>query len=571
MNHSGILHDILIFLVAAVVIVPLFARLRISSILGYLAAGVLIGPNGLTFIGDTQSANTLAEFGVVFLLFTIGLDLSLERLHAMGRYVFGLGLTQVVVTGLVIGIMAWRMGLDIKAAAIVGGALALSSTAFVLQLLSERGERSTRFGYFSFAILLLQDLAVVPLLIMVTIFSQEGISLVTAFGLSIVKATIALIVATWAGRLILRPLFHMISSVRNSELLVVMALLSALGTGWLLSLAGLSMALGAFLAGILLGETEFKHQVEADIKPFRGLLLGLFFMTIGMTIDMSFILTHLGLIALLVTALLIGKTIITSLLCRAFGIPADKSIKVGMALSQGGEFGFVIFSAAGALNLIPMETVQILLAVITLGMVATPALFQIGDWISDRLETRSEKDAGVFDIEPEEKNGQVLIAGFGRVGQTIAKLLTDVDIPYIAIDIDRNRVKECRAREMPIYFGDANQLSVLGAAGVEHARAIVITLDQVKSVNQIVLQLHNKYPDLQIFVRALDMKHLRKLETVGATATVPETVEASLALGTIVMNSLGIGNDLSATIIENYRADDYTQLEDIVGRSEKLS
>jgi len=321
----------------------------------------------------------------------------------------------------------------------------------------------------------------------------------------------------------------------------------------------------------LLGETEFKHQVEADIKPFRGLLLGLFFMTIGMTIDMSFILTHLGLIALLVTALLIGKTIITSLLCRAFGIPADKSIKVGMALSQGGEFGFVIFSAAGALNLIPMETVQILLAVITLGMVATPALFQIGDWISDRLETRSEKDAGVFDIEPEEKNGQVLIAGFGRVGQTIAKLLTDVDIPYIAIDIDRNRVKECRAREMPIYFGDANQLSVLGAAGVEHARAIVITLDQVKSVNQIVLQLHNKYPDLQIFVRALDMKHLRKLETVGATATVPETVEASLALGTIVMNSLGIGNDLSATIIENYRADDYTQLEDIVGRSEKLS
>ena len=569
MNHTGLFHDVLIFLLAAVIIVPLFHRLRTSPILGYLAAGMLIGPHGFAFIGDTQSAHTLAEFGVVFLLFMIGLDLSLERLRAMGHYVFGLGLLQVVISGFAIGLISWSLGFEIKAAAIIGGALALSSTAFVLQLVAERGERASDFGYYSFAILLLQDLAVVPLLIMVTIFSQEGSSFVTSFGLAIAQAAIALIVATWAGRLILRPIFRMVSSAKSAELFVAMTLLAVLGTGWLLSLTGLSIALGAFLAGLLLAETEYRHQVEADIRPFRGLLLGLFFMTIGMTINMALIFSNLGLIAVLVLALLVGKTVITSLLSRAFGVPTGISIKVGLALSQGGEFGFVIFGAAGVLNLIPMETVQILLAVIALSMVATPGLVHIGHLLSNRLKKTKAGSAGSIDLDIKKNGKHVLIAGFGRVGQTIAKVLVDSGIAYIALDLDHHRIAECKKKSMPVYFGDASQISVLKAAGAEHASGIVITLDQIGTVNAMVVELRKNFPDAQIFVRAKDMQHLRKLETVGATATVPETAEASLALGAIVMNSLGITADLSASIIENYREDDYARLEDIVGRSQR--
>jgi CPA2 family monovalent cation:H+ antiporter-2 len=569
LNHSGVFHDVLIFLLAAVVIVPLFHRLHTSPILGYLVAGILIGPYGFSIIGDTQSAHTLAEFGVVFLLFMIGLDLSLKRLRAMGQHVFGLGLLQVLVTGLLIGLISWSMGFEVKAAAIVGGALALSSTAFVLQLLAERGERASDFGYFSFSILLLQDLAVVPLLIMVTTFSQDGTSFVTAFGQAMLKAAIALIVVTWAGRLILRPVFHMISSARSAELFVAATLLAVLGTGWLLSLTGLSLALGAFLAGLLLAETEYRHQVEADIRPFRGLLLGLFFMTIGMTINIGFILAHLELIAFLVLALLVGKTIITSLLCRAFRIATDISLKVGLALSQGGEFGFVIFGAAGTLNLIPMETVQILLAVIALSMAATPGLVYIGDQLSNRLKGAPGNITDRINAEFKADKKNVLIAGFGRVGQTIAKLLSDGDIPYVAIDLDHNRVAECRARGMPVYYGDASQISVLNAAGAKCAAAIVITLDQVSTVNHIVLELRKNHPEAQIFVRARDMLHLRKLETGGATAIIPETAEASLALGAIIMNSLGIEASSSATIIETYRENDYAQLGDIVTRLPK--
>ncbi len=567
MSSSGLFQDVLVFLLAAVAVVPIFHRIKISPILGYLAAGMLIGPYGFAIIGDTKSAHTLAEFGVVFLLFMIGLDLSLARLRKLGHYVFGLGFLQFLISGLAIGFVAYLFGIEIKAVVIIGGALALSSTAFVLQLLLERGERATRFGFISFSILLFQDLAVVPMLILVTTMSQENTSFVSAFSLAILQATIALIFTFWVGRLVLRPIFRVIASAKSSELFVAMTLLTVLGTGWLLSLTGLSMALGAFLAGLLLAETEYRHQVEADIKPFRGLLLGLFFMTIGMSIDIALIVSSFWLIIVLVVALLLGKTIITAILCRIFGLSNGISIKTGLALSQSGEFGFVIFGAAGALNLIPMQIVQILLAVIALSMVATPALVQLGARISRVLEQRGKEELGegenIAQIEKAQKH--VLIAGFGRVGQTIAKVLSDADISYVAIDFDNKRVAQCRAKGMPIYYGDAGRLSVLKAAGVENASAIAITLDQDKIVNQIVKELRNAYPDLAIFVRAKDMKHLRRLEAHGASAIVPETAEASLQLGAIMMNSLGISSDLSTVIVQNYRQDDYALLEDIIG------
>ena len=567
MENNGIFQDILIFLLAAVAVVPLFHRIKISPILGYLAAGMLIGPYGFAIIGDSKSAHTLAEFGVVFLLFMIGLDLSLGRLRKLGHYVFGLGFLQFLISGALIGLVAYVIGIEVKAAMIIGGALALSSTAFVLQLLIERGDRTTRFGFISFAILLFQDLAVVPMLILVTAFSQENTSFITAFGLAILQATVALVFTFWIGRLILRPVFRVVAGVNSSELFVAMTLLTVLGMGWLLSLTGLSMALGAFLAGLLLAETEYKHQVEADIRPFRGLLLGLFFMTIGMSIDIALILNYFWIVMLLVVALLVGKTIITSVLCLIFGVSKANSIKTGLALSQSGEFGFVIFGVAGALNLIPMNIVQILLAVIAISMVVTPALVNIGDRISKYLDELQRKKTGNENdiLDAEITHEHVLIAGFGRVGQTIAKVLSAANISYIAIDSDQKRVAKCRAKGMSIYYGDAGQLPVLEAAGVEHAKAIVLTLDRDETVNKIVVELRKNYPDLLIFVRAKDMKHLRRLEAHGANAIVPETAEASLQLGAILMKSLGIESDLSISIVQNFREDEYSLLEDIVG------
>lgn len=567
MHTPSLLIDVLIFLLAAVVVVPVFRRLKTSAILGYLAAGMIIGPHGFSLIGDTDSAHTLAEFGVVFLLFMIGLELSLERLFTMRKYVFGLGLMQVLVTGVVIATIAIAVGIETKAAVIIAGALALSSTAFVLQLLIDRGERATSFGYATFAILLLQDLAVVPLLIMVTTLSQEGTSFVAAFGLSMLQAGVALIVTIWVGRKLFKPVFHLISAARSSELFVAMTLLSVLGMGWLLSLTGLSMALGAFLAGLLLGETEYRHQIEADVKPFRGLLLGLFFMTIGMSINISFIIENAGIILLVTLAVIVGKALITALLCRLFSIPSSTAAKAGFTLAQGGEFGFVLFGAAGALGLVPSNLVQIFLAVIAISMAVTPGLVVVGDRLSKFFEARENTSDGAMAPDIATSENHVLIAGFGRVGQTISKVLMDGGIPYIAIDFDHKRVAECRAKGMPVYFGNAYQLSVLEAAGAKNAAAIVVTLDQTAATVRIVSELRKNCPDLKIFVRARDMKHLAALKTEGATATVPETAEASLQLGAIVMNDLGISEDLSASIVQAYRDNDYELLEGIVGQN----
>ena len=565
MNHSEYLMDILIFLVSAVIVVPLFQRFRSSPILGYLAAGIIIGPHGFAIIGDTESAHTLAEFGVVFLLFMIGLELSFGRLRALGSKVFGLGSLQVIVTGAIIGGMVWSFGLGIEASAIIGGGLALSSTAFVLQLLGERGERATHFGLTTFSILLLQDLAVVPLLILVTLLGTDGSSFVEAFGMAIIKGGAALVVVILFGRYLLKPLFRMIASVRSPELFVSTTLLMILGMGWLMAIAGLSMELGALLAGLLLAETEYRHQIEADIKPFRGILLGLFFMTIGMSIDIALIINQLGLIALIVVSLLVGKTLVTTAMCRAVGIPLTTSFRTGFALSQGGEFGFVLFGAALALNLIPANLAQMLMAVIALTMVATPFMFYLGKLLSCWLEDRAHKPDEIFETDDMDGvSNHVLIAGFGRVGQTVAKVVSDAGISYVALDLDQNRVAKCRANGMSVYFGDADQIDVLKATGASRAKMAVITLDNQETASRVVAALRDNYPDLPIYVRARDRQHMAQLEKAGATAVVSEAAESSLQLGSIVLTSLDVSTDEIASVIQGYREDDYKRLQEII-------
>ena len=564
MPHSDYMLDVLVFLIAAVVIVPTFHRLKSSPILGYLAAGILIGPHAFALIGDTKAAHGLAELGVVFLLFMIGLELSVSRLRALGSKVFGLGTLQVLITALIIGAIVQFIGLGFNAAVIIGGGLALSSTAFVLQLLNERGERATRFGLATFSILLLQDIAVVPLLILVDLMGAQSSSFLQVFGLAALKGIAAIGAVIIFGRYLLRPLYRTIASMRSVELFVATTLLVVLGMGWLMTQAGLSMELGALLAGLLLAETEYRHQIEADIRPFRGIFLGLFFMTIGMAIDIGFIVDNFGLILLVVSSLMIGKTLITALICRFFGMASSTSIRVGFALSQGGEFGFVLFGAALVLGLIPAELGQILMAVITLSMIATPLMFGVGKLLANLLRKRAEPAQDSIKDDMQDINNHVLIAGFGRVGQTVAKVLSDAGLDYVALDLDQKRVAKCREMGMSVYYGDADKIHVLEAAGAGKAVMAVITLDKPKITRRAVAALRGAYPDLPILVRARDRKHTRDLELIGATAVVSEAAESSLQLGSLALKSIDISDDDILSIIQEYREDDYDKLKAII-------
>ncbi len=563
MEHSPIIVDILVFLLAAIIIVPIFHKIKVSPILGYLAAGIIIGPFGLKLIHENESVKILAEFGVVFLLFMIGLELSLERLKSIGVRVFFLGVAQVVITSVILGLIALMLGLSSAAAIIIGAGLALSSTAFVMRYLSETGDKATRFGLIVFAILLVQDLAVVPFLILVDLLGDESASFVNAFGGAAIKGSIALVLVVILGRVLLKPLYRIIANTRSSELFVVATLLVVLGTGWIMTQASLSMTLGAFLAGILLSETEYRHQIEADVRPFRGILLGLFFMMIGMSIDISLILEQWLIVGALLFALLLVKTIIIVVLSLLFGNPAARSVKIGLALAQGGEFGFVMFGAALTFGLIEANIVNILLAVIALSMIVTPLMFMLGKFIACKILKQTNEDENIENLELE-KDAKVLIAGFGRVGQTVAKVLSDAGISYIALDLDQGRVSKCRKMGMAVYYGDAQQLKVLQAAGAEQAKIMVITLDNMKAAVNVVSALRKNYPDKPIYVRSRDRKCSKVLEKAGASAMVSEAAEASLQLGSIVLASLNVSADEIASVMDEYREDDYAKLEEIV-------
>lgn len=568
MHQSEYLIDVLVVLAAMVLIVPVFQRIKFSPILGYLAAGMVVGPSGFELIGDTKAANTLAHFGVVFLLFMIGLELSFKRIRALGSKVFGLGSMQVIISAIIVGMVANISGFGLNAVVIIGGGLALSSTAFVLQLLAERGERATRFGLTTFSILLLQDLAVVPLLIFVTLVGTSEVSFIETLGLATLRGMSALIIVLLLGRFLLRPAYKMIANTRSTELFVSTTLLTVLGMSWITSMAGLSMELGALLAGLLLSETQYRHQIEADIKPFRGILLGLFFMTIGMSIDIGFVLENIGLVVLLVISLMLGKTIVTTLLCCLFGIPLSTSGRTGLALSQGGEFGLVIFGAALTLGVISQNATQILLAVIAITMVVTPAMFFLGGRLAGYLNQRSDNTDDALDASIEDAYNHVLIAGFGRVGQTVSKVISDAGITYLALDLDPKHVRKCRANGLQVYYGDAGQIHVLNAAGAARAKMVVITIDHAAVASRIVSALRESYPDLSIYVRARDQQHVRGLEKIGANEVVSEAAESSLQLGSIVLKSLGVSVDEITSLIESYRENDYAKLEKIIPENE---
>jgi CPA2 family monovalent cation:H+ antiporter-2 len=462
-------------------------------------------------------------------------------------------------------LLAWASGLAVPAAIIVGGGLALSSTAFVLQLLVERGEQVSVSGRAAFAILLFQDLAVVPLLVLVPVLALDPASIAAALAVALLKAVLALASILLAGRFVLRPVLHAVASARSPELFVSATLLVVLGTGWLTTQAGLSMPLGAFLAGLLLAESEYRHQVEADIRPFRGLLLGFFFMTVGLSLDVGLVAERLDVLFALVALLLLGKALLIGALCLLFRLPVADALHVGLLLAAGGEFAFVVFEAALEDGLLTAEVGQLLMAGVALSMVATPFLAEAGSRVARRLRVRAPAMLASLQDEALGLSGHVIIAGFGRVGQIVAAVLSAAHLPYLALDLDPGRVGVCRARGRRVVYGDASRLDVLAAAGAGRASAVVVTMDQPAGVERAVAALHEHFPALRLFVRSRNIGHRSQLVRHGATAVVPEAAEASLQLGSLVLSTLGFGADAVVRVTNDLRRADYAGLEEIEG------
>jgi monovalent cation:proton antiporter-2 (CPA2) family protein len=567
-THIPHLREIVVFLITAGMLVPILHRLRISPVLGYLIVGALIGPYGLgllaenwpllgyAVISDVAGVQQLAELGVIFLLFMIGLELSIERLWAMRRLVFGLGSLQIAVTGAIIAFVAWEFGNSPAASIVLGACLALSSTAIVMQLLIEQRRLGTVVGRSSFSILLMQDLAVVPILFIVGVLGAKvggnlGLDLVLALG----KAVVVILGVYLGGRLLLRPLMRLVAQSKSPEMFMAAILLTVIGTATITGAAGLSMALGAFLAGLLLAETEYRHEVEVDIEPFKGLMLGLFFVSVGMGIDYRMIAAEPFWILASVVGLFVLKSTVTAGLCVAFGLPRHTSIEAGLLLGQGGEFAFIVVGLAMSLGLVEGDVGHFMLIVAGLSMIVTPLVASFATRLANRLEGRvaaaGETDTAAVPTDGLE--GHVLVAGFGRVGRTLAEMLERQSIPYLAVDLDPATVHDARQAGRPIFYGDASRLDILNRAHAEHAAAIVVTMDNAAAVEKVVQEVRTLLPLIPIYARARDAAQALRLTNAGATMAVPEAIEASLQLGGRVLAGFGFGEDAINRLIEQQR------------------
>ncbi|GAB4861803.1 K(+) efflux antiporter 2, chloroplastic [Ancistrocladus abbreviatus] len=571
-EEEASLLDLLWLLLASVIFVPIFQKIPGGSpVLGYLTAGILIGPYGLSIIRHVHGTKAIAEFGVVFLLFNIGLELSVERLSSMKKYVFGLGSAQFLATAAGVGLVAhFLSGQPGPAAIVIGNGLALSSTAVVLQVLQERGESTSRHGRATFSVLLFQDLAVVVLLILIPLISPNsskgGVgfqAIAEALGLAAVKAIVAITAIIAGGRLLLRPIYKQIAENQNTEIFSANTLLVILGTSLLTARAGLSMALGAFLAGLLLAETEFSLQVESDIAPYRGLLLGLFFMTVGMSIDPKLLLSNFPVVSGALGLLIVGKTILVALVGKLFGLSIISAIRVGLLLAPGGEFAFVAFGEAVNQGIMSSQLSSLLFLVVGISMALTPWLAAGGQLIASRFELHDVRSLLPVESETDDLQDHIIICGFGRVGQIIAQLLSERLIPFVALDVRSDWVAMGRALDLPVYFGDTGSREVLHKVGAERACAAAITLDSPGANYRTVWALSKYFPNVKTFVRAHDVDHGLNLEKAGATAVVPETLEPSLQLAAAVLAQAKLPMSEIAATINEFRSRHLSELTEL--------
>jgi CPA2 family monovalent cation:H+ antiporter-2 len=560
LHHPSGIESLLIYLAAAVVLVPLCRAAGVSTVLGYLATGVLIGPSTLGLVTKTPEVEIASEVGVLFLLFAIGLELSTEKLRALRGDAFGLGMAQIGVTAAALAAVVFAASGSPAAAVAVGFSLALSSTAIVLQLLRESGELSRRTGRAALAVLLLQDLAVVPLLVLIPLVAGDGVGLGSALALAAVKAALAIAVIIVLGRLLLGRLYQAVTKLREAQIGLALTLLVALGTGWATAELGLSATLGAFLAGLVIAETEFRHQVEADIEPFRGLLLGVFFMSVGLSIDLAALAERAGTVALLVVLLLGIKGAILFGLARLFGLGRANAAYLSLLLAQAGEFGFIALGLAIALGLLTPTVGAELLGAVAVTMFVTPALAVLGKRLELRLQRAAEPGPDALAAQAGELEGHVVVAGCGRVGSTTLRLLAEGGISAIAIDADPLRVRQLRSLGFTAFVGDAARPLLLHAAGVERAQAAVVTLDDPPAAERVCAALRSANPAIQIVARASDFPHGERLLKAGASVTVAENLEGSLELAGRALAAYKVPLGEIERRLDELRADDYARL-----------
>jgi len=554
---SAYLLDIIILLVAAVIAVPLFKAARLGAVPGFLLAGVFVGPSGLGLISNITEIGNLAEIGVALLLFVIGIELKPSRLWKMRRLVFGLGTLQVILTGILIAVVGYFFfGISLRAAILVGPALALSSTAFVLQLLSEQRLLMSAYGRASLSVLLLQDLAVVPLLILVSLLAMPELSIGEDIGLALVESLLILGLVVLLGRYFLHPLLHRVALSDNPEVFTASAVLIVLGTAFVTEHAGLSMAMGAFLAGLLISDSFYRHQVLAEIKPFRGLLLGLFFMSMGMSLDLDLLIENplpsIGMVGILILI----KVVVLFPIASWFGLKKKDGAAISLVLAQSGEFAMIIFSLAFQSEILTEELFQQLLLIVLLSMLATPVLANLAQCLA-----KDQCMVTDTDTEPPVE-APIVLAGFGRVGHRIGEILSLAGTPFVALDSDALTVSNERAKGHPVYYGDVRNPELLEAAGARSARIIIVTLNDADAAEQVVLSLRKTHPEVNIYVRGHSLDQCRELRRLGASGAVSENVEASLELSRMALVSVGYTKKELKAILDDFRRTYHAQIDD---------
>jgi monovalent cation:H+ antiporter-2, CPA2 family len=571
--------DALVVLATAGIVVPLVRRWGFSSILGYLGAGAVLGPLGLgSFkdavpllywftVVDAKNVAGIAELGVVFLFFLIGLELSWDRLVTMRRLVFGLGGLQIILSTLAIGGIAAWAGATTAAALILGSCLALSSTAIVIELLSAQRRLSTRVGRTSFAVLLAQDLAVIPILLFISsVGTSTGSAVLTDALLALTKAAVAVGLIVIIGRLLLQPLFRLVASTGASELFVAATLFVIVGTGVAAGLAGISMALGAFVAGLLLAETEYVKAIQTTIEPFKGLLLGLFFFTVGMNVDLRELVREPVLLLAAVAGLIGIKSLVLVGLARQFSKSWPVALETSLLLGPGGEFAFVGIGMAATLGLTTQREASFALAVTSLSMALLPLLSVAGRRLRAKVEPSSPMDPSLL-LAPTPMQDHAIVVGHGRVGRIICTMLDRHQFPYVAVDKDPAAIAEYRKAGRQVFYGEASDLAFLKSCGLAHARVVVVTIHTKSAIDDIVKLVRRVRPDIAIISRARDAEHARHLYAIDVTDAVPETVEASLQLSEATLVSIGLPAGPVIASIHQLRDEFRQELQEAAGRA----
>lgn len=565
MHNIDYLRDILVLLFASVIIVIVFRQLGLSPALGYLVSGAAIGPFGFGILTSTETTKSIAELGIVFLLFAIGLELTFGRLMAMRKYVLGFGSLQVIFTSAAISFIAHKFfGLGLETSIVVGSALSLSSTAIVMQVINEHSEQSTRVGRLSFSILLMQDLAVIPILVLLPLLAKSDTKIADALGGALLDAIIAMGIIFVVGRLFLRPIYRLIAETKNDVLFLSFTLMVILGSAYLSSHMGLSFAFGAFISGLMVAETEYKYRVEEEILSLKSLLLGLFFMTIGMSFDFDLLVKSLPYIVLVSLALIVVKGSIIVALCRIFRFPLAPAIHTGFLLSQGGEFAFVLFVMAVKQDFLEVDISQFLMTVVTFTMALTPLLAALGRKIKSNIYTKEVLHDNKIKREIGDISKHVIVIGFSKVGRIVSYILRKRNVHYVILENNHRVVRIERNNNYNIYYGDAMNVDILRYIGIERSESVIVALEDDFACIKITRFIHENFPNAVVITKSETINNADRFKKVGASFVVSKNLETGLQLSHAALSSIGVNSSEINSALSAFRDINSEVVKDMV-------